>query len=57
MVMPPRVRSFSSYTPKTTIPIASGHEFQTHELVVCEAKRVVATFMKKSNKGKGGEVK
>jgi hypothetical protein len=57
MVMPPRVRSFSSYTPKTTIPIASGHEFQTHELVVCEAKRVVATCMKKSNKGKGGEVK
>jgi hypothetical protein len=55
--MPPKVRSFSSYTPKTTIPIASGHEFQTHELVVCKAKRVVAACMKESNKGNGGEVK
>ncbi len=57
MVMPPKVRSSSSYTPKTTIPTTSSHEFQTHELVVCKAKIVVDACMKKSKKGKWGEEK
>jgi hypothetical protein len=57
MAMPPRVQSSSSCTPKTTIPITSNYEFQTRELVVCKAKKVVATCMKESKKGKGGNEK
>jgi len=57
MVMPPRVWSSSTCTSKTTILITSGREFQTYELVVCNTKITVATCMKESKKGKGGEEK
>jgi hypothetical protein len=51
------VRSFTTCTPKTTIPTTSGCEFQTYELVVCKAKRAIIPCMKKSKKVKGGEEK
>jgi hypothetical protein len=57
MVMPPRVQSSSSCTPKTIIPTTSGREFQTYELIVCKAKKIVAACMKEPKKGKGGEEK
>jgi hypothetical protein len=57
MVMPPRVQNSSTYTPKTTILIISDCEFQTYELIVCKAKRIIATCMKESKKGKEREEK
>ncbi len=57
MATPPRLRSSSSCTPKTTIATAGGREFQTDEPVVCRAKRAAAACMKESEKGKGGEEK
>jgi hypothetical protein len=53
MAMPTRVQSSSSFTPKTTMPTASGHEFQTHELVICKGKRVVVAYMKEGGEEKG----
>jgi hypothetical protein len=46
MAMPPRVRSSSSCTPKTTIATAGGRKFQTYKPVVCRAKRAAAACMK-----------
>ncbi len=57
MATPPRLRSSSSCTPKTTIATAGGREFQTDEPVVCRAKRAAAACMKESERGKGGEEK
>jgi hypothetical protein len=57
MVMPPKVRSSSSHTPKIINPTASCCEFQTYESVVCKTKKVLAACMKESKKGKRGEEK
>jgi hypothetical protein len=39
MTRPPRVWSSSSYTPKTTIAMASNSKFQTYKHIVCRAKK------------------
>jgi hypothetical protein len=46
--MPPRVQSSFSYTPKTTIPIASGHEFQGKK-----SSSHIYERIKKREKGRG----
>jgi hypothetical protein len=53
MATPPRLRSSSSCTPKTTIATAGGREFQTDEPVVCRAKRAAAACMKESERKRG----
>jgi hypothetical protein len=57
MMMPPKVQSSSFCTPKTTNPTTNDREFQTHELIVYKAKRIVVACMKESKKRIGGEEK
>jgi hypothetical protein len=47
---------FLLYT-KDNNPNNKRHEFQTHEPIVCKAKKTIAACMKESKKGKKGEEK
>jgi len=53
--MPPKVQSSSSYTPKITIPTINHHEFQTHEQIVCKAKKICYMYeiIKERKRGRG----